>query len=122
MVPLAYGTQTAGSVIRPASFCGVAGFKPAHGWRSTDGIKRLSARLDTLGTFGRTRRRRGAAGRLSTRRAPREPRIAFCRTPWWDRLEDGGRAAVEDGRPAGSARRARAAAEFAGARRARRRP
>ena len=54
MVPLAYGTQTAGSVIRPASFCGVVGFKPAHGWHSTAGIKRLSARLDTLGTFGRT--------------------------------------------------------------------
>ena len=54
MVPLAYGTQTAGSVIRPAAFCGVAGFKPRHGWRSTAGIKRLSERLDTLGTFGRT--------------------------------------------------------------------
>ena len=54
MVPLAYGTQTAGSVIRPASFCGVVGFKPTHGRHSTEGIKRLSARLDTLGTFGRT--------------------------------------------------------------------
>src|SRR5215207_9425104 len=54
MVPLAFGTQTAGSVIRPAAFCGVAGFKPRHGWHSTKGIKRLSARLDTLGTFGRT--------------------------------------------------------------------
>ena len=54
MVPVAYGTQTAGSVIRPASFCGVVGFKPRHGWASTAGIKRLSARLDTLGTFGRT--------------------------------------------------------------------
>src|SRR3954453_12518018 len=54
MVPLAFGTQTAGSVIRPAAFCGVGGFKPAHGWASTAGIKRLSARLDTLGTFGRT--------------------------------------------------------------------
>ena len=55
MVPLAYGTQTAGSVIRPASFCGVVGFKPRArlGARPT-GIKRLSERLDTLGTFGRT--------------------------------------------------------------------
>jgi len=52
MVPLAYGTQTAGSVIRPASFCGVVGFKPRHGWTSTVGIKRLSARLDTLETVG----------------------------------------------------------------------
>ena len=68
MVPLAYGTQTAGSVIRPASFCGVAGFKPRHGWRSTAGIKRLSERLDTLGMFARSVARRRAAGRLRRRR------------------------------------------------------
>ena len=54
MVPLAFGTQTAGSVVRPASFCGIAGFKPAHGWRSTAGIKRLSERLDTLGLLARS--------------------------------------------------------------------
>ena len=88
MVPLAYGTQTAGSVIRPASFCGVAGFKPSHGWTSTDGIKRLSARLDTLGTFGRTV---ADAALLAGFEAPAEvaPRIAFCRTPWWDAVEAG---------------------------------
>ncbi len=88
MVPLAYGTQTAGSVIRPASFCGVAGFKPSHGWTSTDGIKRLSARLDTLGTFGRTV---ADAALLAGFETPAEdaPRIAFCRTPWWDAVEAG---------------------------------
>jgi Asp-tRNA(Asn)/Glu-tRNA(Gln) amidotransferase A subunit family amidase len=94
MVPLAYGTQTAGSVIRPASFCGVVGFKPAHGWASTDGIKRLSARLDTLGTFGRTVADAALLAGFDPP-AEREPRIAFCRTPWWDRLEDGARAALE---------------------------
>jgi Asp-tRNA(Asn)/Glu-tRNA(Gln) amidotransferase A subunit family amidase len=88
MVPLAYGTQTAGSVIRPASFCGVAGFKPAHGWASTAGIKRLSARLDTLGTFGATV---ADAALLAGREVPaaREPRLGFCRTPWWEHVEDG---------------------------------
>jgi Asp-tRNA(Asn)/Glu-tRNA(Gln) amidotransferase A subunit family amidase len=80
MVPLAYGTQTAGSVIRPASFCGVVGFKPRHGWASTAGIKRLSERLDTLGTFGRTV---ADAARLAGFEVPEgEPRIAWCRTPW----------------------------------------
>jgi Asp-tRNA(Asn)/Glu-tRNA(Gln) amidotransferase A subunit family amidase len=93
MVPLAYGTQTAGSVIRPASFCGVAGFKPSHGWYSTEGIKRLSARLDTLGTFGRTV---ADAALLAGFEAPAAvaPRIAFCRTPWWEAVETG--AVLED--------------------------
>ena len=80
MVPVAYGTQTAGSVIRPASFCGVVGFKPRHGWVSTAGVKRLSARLDTLGTFGRTVA--DAARLAGFEPAAGEPRIAFCRTPW----------------------------------------
>jgi Asp-tRNA(Asn)/Glu-tRNA(Gln) amidotransferase A subunit family amidase len=93
MVPLAYGTQTAGSVVRPASFCGVAGFKPAHEWRSTTGIKRLSERLDTLGLFGRAVADAALLGGFA---APSgEARVAFCRTPWWDALEDGGRAALE---------------------------
>jgi Asp-tRNA(Asn)/Glu-tRNA(Gln) amidotransferase A subunit family amidase len=94
MVPLALGTQTAGSVIRPASFCGIAGFKPTHGWRSVTGIKRLSDRLDTLGLFGRSV---SDAALLGSWDVPshREPRLAFARTPWWDRLEDAGRAALE---------------------------
>jgi Asp-tRNA(Asn)/Glu-tRNA(Gln) amidotransferase A subunit family amidase len=94
MAPLAYGTQTAGSVIRPASFCGVAGFKPAHGWRSTKGIKRLSERLDTLGLLARTVADAALLGGFEVPSGER--RVAFCRTPWWDRLEDGGRAALED--------------------------
>src|SRR5215207_3820783 len=95
MVPVAYGTQTAGSVIRPASFCGVAGFKPRHGWASTAGIKRLSEQLDTLGTFGRTVA--DAALLAGFEPAPGEPRIAFCRTPWGDPLDT----AVEAGRRLG---------------------
>jgi Asp-tRNA(Asn)/Glu-tRNA(Gln) amidotransferase A subunit family amidase len=53
MVPVALGTQTAGSVVRPAAYCGVYGFKPSWGWTSTTGIWRLSQRLDTVGLFAR---------------------------------------------------------------------
>jgi Asp-tRNA(Asn)/Glu-tRNA(Gln) amidotransferase A subunit family amidase len=53
MVPLALGTQTAGSVVRPAAYCGVYGFKPTRGWVSTRGVWLLSERLDTVGLFAR---------------------------------------------------------------------
>jgi Asp-tRNA(Asn)/Glu-tRNA(Gln) amidotransferase A subunit family amidase len=53
MVPLAIGTQTGGSVIRPASFCGVVGFKPTFGLIPRSGVLRTSRHLDTVGTFGR---------------------------------------------------------------------
>src|SRR6516225_4610225 len=49
MVPLAFGTQTVGSVIRPAAFCGVVGFKPSHGLVGMAGIKPLAPSLDTVG-------------------------------------------------------------------------
>ncbi|WP_186397047.1 amidase [Stappia sp. TSB10GB4] len=51
--PLALGTQTGGSVVRPASFCGVAGFKPSFGHLPTVGLKYFSWTLDTLGLFGK---------------------------------------------------------------------
>lgn len=54
MVPLAIGTQTAGSVIRPAAYCGVVGFKPSFGRIPVAGVKVFSASLDTVGTFART--------------------------------------------------------------------
>jgi Asp-tRNA(Asn)/Glu-tRNA(Gln) amidotransferase A subunit family amidase len=53
MVPAALGTQTAGSVIRPASFCGVVGFKPTFGRLQMDGVHPLAPSLDTLGVFAR---------------------------------------------------------------------
>ncbi|QRM53280.1 amidase [Sinorhizobium sp. BG8] len=53
MVPLAFGTQTSGSVIRPASFCGVTAFKPTFGMINTVGIKVLCHGLDTLGIISR---------------------------------------------------------------------
>lgn len=54
MVPVAVGTQTGGSVIRPAAFCGVTGFKPTFGRIPRTGILNQSASLDTVGVFGRT--------------------------------------------------------------------
>ncbi|MEH6834776.1 MULTISPECIES: amidase [Falsihalocynthiibacter] len=53
-VPLAVGTQTNGSVIRPASFCGTFGFKPTRGVISRDGLLQTSVSLDQVGCFGRT--------------------------------------------------------------------
>ena len=54
MVPAAIGSQTNGSVIRPASFCGVYGFKPTHGLIPRHGVLALSRTLDTMGVFART--------------------------------------------------------------------
>jgi Asp-tRNA(Asn)/Glu-tRNA(Gln) amidotransferase A subunit family amidase len=54
MVPFALGTQTLGSVVRPASFCGVTGFKPTHGLFSMEGVLSMSPSLDTLGFFTHT--------------------------------------------------------------------
>jgi len=52
--PLAFGTQTAGSVIRPAAYCGAVGFKPSVGTHSREGVKELSGYLDTVGCFARS--------------------------------------------------------------------
>jgi Asp-tRNA(Asn)/Glu-tRNA(Gln) amidotransferase A subunit family amidase len=54
MVPLAVGTQTNGSLIRPASFCGVYGFKPSQGWLPRHGVLKLSPTLDAVGVFARS--------------------------------------------------------------------
>ena len=54
MVPLATGSQTAGSVIRPASFCGVVGYKPTRGLISRHGVLQLSRVLDHVGVFARS--------------------------------------------------------------------
>ena len=53
LVPLALGTQTGGSVIRPAAYCGVVGYKPSFGWLPTSGLKCFSWSLDTVGLFAR---------------------------------------------------------------------
>lgn len=91
MVPLALGTQTAGSIIRPASYCGVFGYKPTYGDVNTAGVKPAAWSLDTVGLFARnvpdvallasvlSGREPGLDTALSTR-----PKIGICRTPQWD--------------------------------------
>ena len=54
MVPIAIGTQSAGSIIRPAAYCGVVGFKPTFGLVPRAGVKMQSDTLDTVGVFSRT--------------------------------------------------------------------
>jgi Asp-tRNA(Asn)/Glu-tRNA(Gln) amidotransferase A subunit family amidase len=114
MVPLAFGTQTAGSIIRPAAYCGVVGYKPSFGLVARAGVKPLADSLDTVGCMAR--RVEDAAffiGVLTDRRelrevsAPLAPRFGLCRTPMWDEAEPATIAALD---------RARAALLAAGAR------
>ena len=101
MVPLTFGTQTGGSVIRPASFCGVVGYKPSIGQFSYAGVKLLARSLDTLGAFSRSAADLallraallGAPAYVETLSGP--PAIAFCRTPWWDRADPSSQASVQ---------------------------
>lgn len=89
MVPIALGTQTAGSIIRPASFCGVIGFKPTFGQFPTGGIKPLASSLDTLGAFTRDLADLPLIWKVfvgdawSLLAADFPPRIGFCRTEQW---------------------------------------
>jgi len=113
MLPIAFGSQTAGSVIRPAAFCGVAGFKPSYRLIPTGGVKDVAPHLDTAGVF--------AAGVADVafmtaaildrdlrvdRSPPAAPRIALTRTHLWPKASVAMQRAVE---------RAARAAEKAGA-------
>jgi Asp-tRNA(Asn)/Glu-tRNA(Gln) amidotransferase A subunit family amidase len=89
LFPLAYGTQTAGSVIRPAAFCGVVGYKPTYGLINRSGMKIMSDSLDTVGVFARTVADCALfAGAVSSRdlgdpdaKPDAAPRIGICRSP-----------------------------------------
>jgi Asp-tRNA(Asn)/Glu-tRNA(Gln) amidotransferase A subunit family amidase len=88
MVPLALGTQTGGSVIRPGAYCGVAACKPSFGSINRAGLKFVSESLDTIGVFARSvEELRIALHVLTARPLPDEnvekPRVGVCRTPRW---------------------------------------
>ena len=89
MVPVALGTQTAGSVIRPASFCGVVGFKPSHGLLPLAGVSPLSATLDTLGLFARAVEDLAPVANALGAALPERPaaagalRVGLCRSEQW---------------------------------------
>jgi Asp-tRNA(Asn)/Glu-tRNA(Gln) amidotransferase A subunit family amidase len=91
-LPLAIGTQTGGSVIRPSAFCGVVGYKPSFGLISRSGLKPLSDSLDTVGVMARAVADCALfASVISGQdlgdpdiRPGRPPRIGLCRTPLWD--------------------------------------
>ena len=86
MVPLAFGTQTGGSVIRPAAYCGVVGYKPSFGTINGAGLKHLSESLDTIGVMARTVADCALLVNVTSARAipdfeaPRAPRIGVCHT------------------------------------------
>ena len=91
MVPLAFGTQTGGSTIRPAAYCGIVGYKPSFGTINRAGLKPLAESLDTIGILARTVEDCALlAHAVSARALPdfaagmaRAPRIGLYRTPRW---------------------------------------
>ena len=118
MVPLSIGTQTNGSVIRPAAFCGVYGFKPTFGLIPRHGILKVSRTLDSVGFFARSlddiallaeplvghddrdpdtrpRSRIPFVQTLSSE-PPMPPRFAFVKTPMWERTDESTREAFAE--------------------------
>jgi Asp-tRNA(Asn)/Glu-tRNA(Gln) amidotransferase A subunit family amidase len=106
MVPIALGTQTNGSVIRPASFCGVFGLKPTFGLFPRDGVLEEAGSLDTVGVFARSLEDIAAvtqvlaqdAGKADYAAAARKKsegvRFAFVKTPAWAFAEDAAKHAI----------------------------
>ena len=92
MVPLALGTQTGGSVIRPGAYCGVAACKPSFGSINRAGLKFVSESLDTIGVFARKVDELGPllhvlTGRPLSETPSAKPRVGLCRTPRWSEAD-----------------------------------
>ena len=117
-VPLAIGSQTNGSTIRPASFCGIVGYKPSHGLISRQGVLSLSRTLDHVGVFAGSVADAALLAevlmrydpndvdmrpqaspeltRLAAAEPPLPPKLAFFKTPIWDEVDDDTQAAFEE--------------------------
>lgn len=118
MIPLAVGTQTNGSMIRPASFCGVYGYKPTFGYISRHLVLPQSRPLDQIGVFGRSiedvaliaetlvgydandpdsvMQATPELMEIQAEEPPVEPRLAFVKTPVWEQAEPFTRSAFEE--------------------------
>jgi amidase len=102
---IALGTQTAGSTIRPGSFCGIYAMKPTWGAINREGLKMLALSLDTLGLYARSAEDLDLLADVFALEdrdpvapfALRGARIAACRSPAWDKAEPATRAAFERG-------------------------
>jgi len=101
-LPIAFGSQTGGSVIRPASYCGVAAYKPSFRLMPTVGMKTFSWSLDTVGVFGAAVEDVAFAAAATTGRdlrvdgmTPEAPSIALVRTHSWREASGDMQAAVE---------------------------
>ncbi len=103
MVPIALGTQTSSSIIRPAAYCGVVGCKPSFGLINRAGLKRLSESLDTIGVLTRTvpdaaliiEELCGMAPTAFDHVHALRPRIGLCRTPFWEQADAATQANLE---------------------------
>ncbi|HEY0204926.1 MAG TPA: amidase [Acetobacteraceae bacterium] len=103
--PVAFGTQTAGSIIRPAAFCGIVGYKPSFGLISRVGMKVMASGLDTVGILARsvadcallTRAVTGRDLGNPGDRTARAPRVGLCRSPAWDSAAPETAALLHDG-------------------------
>ena len=95
MVPLAVGTQTTGSTIRPAAFCGCVGYRPTWGDIRCHGVMEASGSVDTVGLIARSVEDialyrdvlLGITPQPMAAQTPRQFRIGFCRTPYWSQCE-----------------------------------
>src|SRR6185295_3516740 len=101
MVHVAFGTQTGGSVLRPASFCGVVGYKPTYNLINRGGMKFAAESRDTVGLFARSVEDVDIVASVLTGRerigGERKPRkVALCRTHLWDAASAESKHAVED--------------------------
>lgn len=102
MVPIAFGSQTAASITRPAAFCGVIGYKATFGELSLSGVRPLAQSLDTLGFFARSmadialmRSVLLGAGHAPLAGPQRSPRLGLCRTPLWPLAKRSARDALD---------------------------